>query len=232
MDNFTEQDDQWLRDTLHGVSSPVGLRERIRSRLQQEVSAQTPSTLGVQPDSSHDQFQLSPAATTIEDHRHSRRKWVAVALAVSVSALVVGGLRWSRPASVEQLAKQCLQQLDGVLGEDATWHAEFNEQLSELDLLDGQLRGSIQPIGYQDQSGGTFSQQCRVWKLFSNSTNKAFYVFDFKDARDVHGLNSQLEALNRVSGGWSMVAMQTSGRIVVVLFEGSVDSYLYRQQSA
>ena len=245
MGNFTEQEDQWLRDALHGAAAPPDLRERIRSRLRQEAAVQLGHIVSPQPTAILDNRGQGPVADGLNsqlevarpmpiDNQPStgRRQWLGWALALSAAALVLVMFQWSRPYSLEQLAQHCLQQLDGVLDENTSWNTDFNSQLSELSALNDQLRGNVQPLGYQDQTGEPFAERCRVWKLHSNTTHKSFYVFDFQDARDVRKLTSQLQAINRVSGGWSMVAMRSADRVVVVLFEGAVDNYLYRLQSA
>ncbi len=245
MEDFTEQEDQWLRDALHSVSSPVGLRERIRSRLRQELAAQANLTeldrLNIEsapasprhPIAEADGvIKLEVASLSAKTRSMTRRQWVGMALALSIAALTLGAFQWSRPFSAERLAQLSLTQLDQVIGDEVNWRTEFDEQLSDLAVLNGQLLGNILPLGYQDRSGSPLAEQCRIWKLQSNTTHKSFYVFDFQDARTVGKLTSQLQAINRVSGGWSVVAMRSGDRVLVVLFEGAVDSYLYRRQSA
>lgn len=251
MEDFTEQDDRWLRDALQSASAPAGLRERIRSSLRQEAAAQlsprasSPALLGDSPEASR--AKTAAAATTIGPSTSSseqvelpratpptarHRRWVGLALALSAAVLLIAGLQWSRPYSVEQLAQHSLQQLELVLREDATWNSNFSEHFSELAILDEQLRGHVEPVGFQNRPGEPIARHCRVWKLYSNTTHKAFYVFDFQDAHQVQQLTSQLQAINRVSGGWSMFAMRSADRVVVVLLEGVPDDYLYRLQAA
>lgn len=164
--------------------------------------------------------------------RPNRRSW-AIGLALSIVALVgLGVYQWTRPVSTKQLAQFTLGQLDRLLSDEAVWQTDFDQQLSELAVLEGQLRFNIQAIGFQDQSGDGVADQCRVWKLYSQTTHKVFFVFDFKQAQQVQSLTRQLQELQRSSGGWSLAAMQTEGRLVVVAVEGRVDSYLYHRQSA
>lgn len=164
--------------------------------------------------------------------RPRRRQW-AIGLAMSLLALAaVGVYQWTRPASTERLSRFTLGQLDQLLSDDAVWQTNFDPRLSELAVLDGQLRFNIRPIGFQDRPGGGLAGQCRVWKLYSLTTHKVFFVFDFKQANQVQSLTRQLQELNRSSGGWSLVAMQVADRVVVVAVEGRVDSYLYQRQSA
>lgn len=164
--------------------------------------------------------------------RLNRREW-AIGLAMSLVALAaVGVYQWTRPASTERLARFTLGQLDQLLSDDAVWKTDFDPQLSELTVLAGQLRFNIRPIGFQDRPGGGLADQCRVWKLYSLTTHKVFFVFDFKQANQVQSLTRGLQELNRSSGGWSLVAMQDADRVVVVAVEGRVDSYLYQRQSA
>ena len=164
--------------------------------------------------------------------RAERRQW-AVALALSIVALAALGVyQWTRPASTEQLARFTLGQLDQLLSEDAVWQTNFDPALPDLAVLERQLRFDFRPIGFQDQPAASLAAQCRVWKLYSQTTHKVFFVFDFTQASHVQSLTRQLQELNRSSGGWSLVAMQTADRVVVVAVEGRVDSYLYQRQSA
>lgn len=246
MENLTEQEDRWLRDALHSVSSPAGLRERIHGRLLQEVTAQTAFT-----DTSLGKMESIAAALTTDcaamrDHEIvqtnsrgevstkksiSRRQMTGWAIALSALVLAFGIAQWSRPFSAEQLAQRALTRLDQLSNDQVAWHTDFNSQLSELAILNGQLR-DVQPLGFQDHSGGPIAERCRIWKLLSTTTNKPLYVFDFADAGQVADVSSQLEPIHTVSGGWSVAAMRSGARVVVVLYQGSFENYLYRQLAA
>ena len=165
--------------------------------------------------------------------KRTRRSVWATALALCIVALAGLGLyQWTRPVSNTQLAQFTLSQLDRLLSEEVAWQTDFDPQLPELAVLQGQLRSNIRPVGFQDQSGGPVADQYRVWKLYSLTTHKVFFVFDFQQAKPLPSLTRQLQELSRSSGGWSVVAMQADGRVVVVAVEGRVDSYLYQLQSA
>lgn len=215
------------------ISSETGSKEIIAHDTFARVTADA-AQIAHQP-----AVELSPAgeANTSRDlpwnaGRPRRRQW-AIGLAMSLVALAaVGVYRWTRPASTEQLAHFTLTQLDRLLSQDAVWQTDFDAQLAELAVLDGQLRFNIRPIGFQDQSGGSLASQCRVWKLHSLTTHKVFFVFDFRHAQQVPSLTRQLQELNRSSGGWSLAALQVADRVVVVAVEGRVDNYLYQRLSA
>lgn len=226
MHDFTEHDDRWLREALHSVSPPGDLRERIRSRLRQEATAQLPAP---QPAGS-DAASTVPASTV--PAISGRRAWLAWVLAAATAAAVLMAVRWSQPLSPQQLAAHCLVQLDGVLQESHRWQSDVASHISQLSVLEGRLQGQVQPLGYLDLDGGRFAKRCRVWKLRSDTTQRVFYVFDFQDARSIGRLGGQFQAVDRVSGGWSLYAMRSSERVLVVLFEGRVDDYLHRLQSA
>lgn len=250
MQSDEQLDDQTLRAALFNVKVPSGMRQRLLDRLRAEANADTAQheTNGSEPAfvsravassgtvdnaqaASQPAVELAPTAESNAGRPH-RRQW-ALALALSLVALAALGIyQWTRPASTSQLAQFTIEQLDRLLSDDVVWQTDFDPQLAELAVLDGQLRFNIRPIGFQDQRGGGLADQCRVWKLYSLATHKIFFVFDFKHANQVHSLTRQLQELNRSSGGWSLVAMQTEGRIVVVAVEGRVDSYLYQRQSA
>ncbi len=246
MENLTEQEDRWLRDALHSVSSPAGLRERIQQRLRQEVPAPAVFTDTFMVKSESIAAALTTDSAAIPDHENlqanslgqarnqqsiSRRQWTGWAIALSVLALAFGISQWSRPLSTQQLAQRALTRLDQVLNDQAAWNTDFESQLSELAILKGQLR-DVQPLGFQDHAGKPIAERCRIWKLLSITTNKPLYVFDFADARQVARLSSLLEPIHTVSGGWSVVAMRSGDRVVVVLYEGSIENYLYRQLAA
>lgn len=230
MESNNQHDDQPLRDALLGVSVPVGLHQRLLSRLRQEAAAYGESPrLG---ELSEDCVELPRQDMSSGRWWGRRRQWLGVALALSLVGLAFGVFQWSRPPSTEQLAQFTLGQLDRLLSEDAVWQSDFEKQLGELEVLAEQLRFNVKPLGFQDIAGGPFAEHCRVWKLYSLTTNKAFYVFDFQPARQIPSLNGQLQAIRLTSGGWSSVAMLAGDRLVVVLVEGTLDSYLYQSQSA
>lgn len=248
---LTEQEDRLLRDALHSVSSPHGLRERICKRLNQDVAAQTDptvtsttkmeilvaATVGSVAPSEHDGIGVSStsktSATLSSTRRHStRRQWLGWAIALSFAALMFGVFQSTRPLSTEQLARHAMTQLDQIISDGANWQTQFDVQFSDLAVLHGQLRDSVQPIGYLERSGGPIAERCRVWKLLSTTTNKPLYVFSFPDALTVGRLTSQLQVVNRVSGGWSTVALRSGDRIVVVLAEGSIESHFFLPKSA
>lgn len=231
MESNNQHDDQLLRDALHGVSAPAGLHQRLQSRLRQEATAY--GELPWYGESGDDCVELPRQVASSDRARVRRRQWIGLALALSLVGLAFGVFQWSRPTSTEQLAQFTLGQLDRLLSEDAVWQTDFDKQVAELGILAGQLRLiNVKPLGFQDIAGGVFAEHCRVWKLYSRTTNKAIYVFDFQHARQVSSLGGQLQAIKRTSGGWSSVAMHTGDRLVVVLVEGTLDGYLYQSQSA
>ncbi len=246
MEIFTKQEDRWLREALHSVSSPQGLRERICHRLSQEVVAQTDPTVNstTKMDSlvastvasvaplEHEGVGVSNTSKTPAMLPATRRQWLGWALALSLAALMFGVFQSTRPLSTEQLARHAMTQLDQILNDGADWHTEFDEQFSELAILHGQLRDTVRPVGYLDRSGAPIAEHCRVWKLLSTTTNKPLYVFSFPNALTVGKLTPQLQVVNRVSGGWSMVALRSGERIVVVLAEGSIESHFFLPKSA
>lgn len=246
MENLTEQEDRWLRDALHSVSSPAGLRERIQQRLLQEVASKAVSTDMSQVKKELIASALTADSAAISDHVNVqanslgearnqrsilRRQWTGWAIALSVLALAFGISQWPQTFSTEQLAQRALMRLDQVLNDQAAWQTDFESQLSDLAILKGQLR-DVQPLGFQDHAGKPIAEHCRIWKLLSTTTNKPLYVFDFAGARQVARLSSLLEPIHTVSGGWSVVAMRSGDRVVVVLYEGSIENYLYRQLAA
>ncbi|MCC7335209.1 MAG: hypothetical protein IT422_08930 [Pirellulaceae bacterium] len=230
MESNNQPEDQSLRDALLGVSVPAGLNQRLLSRLRQE--AKVDDELPRLEDSSEAGVELSRQDMPNQRWRGRRRQWLGLALALSLVGLAFGVFQWSRPLSTEQLAQFTLGQLDRLLGEDAVWQSDFEKQLDELKVLDGQVRPNVKTLGFQDIAGGPFAKHCRVWKLRSLTTNKAFYVFDFQQARQIPSLDEQLQAIKQTSGGWSSVAMRTGDHLIVVLVEGTLDSYLYQSQSA
>lgn len=218
MESNNQHEDQPLRDALLGVSMPAGLNQRLLNRLRQEAA---------------DFVELPRKNSPSERWSGRRRQWLGLALAMSLVGLAFGVFQWSRPPSPEQLAQFTLGQLDRLLSKEAVWRADFGKQLDELEVLAGQVRfNNVTPLGFQDIAGGPFAEHCRVWKLYSPTTNKAFYVFDFQHARQVPSLNGQLQAIKQTSGGWSSVAMLAGDHLIVVLVEGALDSYLYQSQSA
>lgn len=240
MESNNQHEDQPLRDALLGVSLPAGLNQRLLSRLRQEAVdyAELPRQAGeLLPrlgESSDDCVELPRKDTPSERWSGRRRQWLGLALAMSLVGLAFGVFQWSRPPSPEQLAQFTLGQLDRLLTKDAVWRADFGKQFDELKVLIGQMRFNVkvEPLGFQDIAGGPFAEHCRVWKLHSLTTNKAFYVFDFQNARQIPSLNGQLPAIKQNSGGWSSVAMLAGDRLIVVLVEGTLGSYLYQSQSA
>ncbi len=234
MKSNNQPEDQSLRDALLGVSAPAGLRQRLLSRLREEAVAYDGlPQLGNQQEEPVGGCVELPREIVLSDRgKVRRRKWISLTLAVTLVGLAFGVFQWSRPPSTEQLAQFTLGQLDRLLSEDAVWQTDFEKQFPELGVLAGKLRLNVEPLGYQDIAGGVFAEQCRVWKLNSQGNNKAFYVFDFRHARQIPALNEQLQAIKRASGGWSSVAMRSGNRLVVVLVEGTLDNYLYQSQSA
>ncbi len=235
-----QPDDRVLRAALLNVDLPSGLQQRLLDRLRAEAAecGQVPAAECGQVPATHNADRNdTPVVLAARDLPHngkrSRRTLWATALALSIVALAALGIyQWTRPASSMQLAQFTLKQLDRLLSDEASWQTDFDPQLPELAVLQGQLRSTIRPIGFQDQGGGPVAEHCRVWKLYSMATHKVFFVFDFKQAKSVPSLTRQLQELSRSSGGWSVVAMQADGRVVVVAVEGRVDSYLYQLQSA
>ena len=246
MEIFTEQEDRWLRDALHSGSSPHGLRQRICHRLSQEVVAQSDptassatkieslvaSTVASVAPLEHEGVVVSSTSITRSILPSTRRHWLGWALALSLAALLFGVFQSSRPLSTEQLARHAMTQLDQILNDEADWHTEFDEQFSDLAILHGQLRDTVRPFGYLDRSGAPIAERCRVWKLLSTTTNKPLYLFSFPNALTVGKLTPQLQVVNRVSGGWSMVALRSGERIVVILAEGSIESHFFLPKSA
>jgi hypothetical protein len=258
MDNFSKLDEQELRDALHAVAVPPRLQARILERLQQEASGGEPlkdqktcaspgadvsclPNIGSQQPLERLPERVEPASTdpstvtlqTALPPANSRRAWLGWATAVSAAALLFAISYWARPASVDQLSKFCHQQLEQVLrGDSNHWKREFDPLLPELAILKGQLRGDIRASGYQDCASSPLGRSCRIWNLYSNTTHKAIYLFDFRGASELEQLTKQLRVIRSVSGGWSMAAMRVEDRVLVVLFEGAPGSYLYLPRAA
>lgn len=234
MNPFSNNHDQALREALEAVEVPARLRGQIVARL--HLAAREDQALGL-PAVVQD-LASSPEATTPESDRFStsprtsRRYWLAAGLAALAASLSWGIVQWNRPSNPDQLSQFCLLQLDRLMNEPDQWQTGFDAQLSQLSALDGQLRSDFRPIGFQDRSGSPFGPSHRVWKLHSASTNKAFYVLMFADARTVSKLGSKLSLIDSVSGGWSLAAMQQADQLVVVLFEGPPQQYLVVAQAA
>ncbi len=256
----TDPDDARIRAALNDVPLPSGLEQRILSRLHLSVVDRSADQARSVVDRSADQAQIGleqallsnlPQPDTTEQPtalptvqlptaappssgifgRGSRRNWVRLSLALSVVAVAAGVWHWSRPTTPQRLAHYSLQLLDALQSPAAQWQTE-QVPWKQLGALNGQLRNSIRPIGFLDMPGGPVASECRVWHLQSTITQKSFYVLDFHDARSVLSLSSQLEAIDRVSGGWTLYAQRSGDRVLVVLFEGAVSDYLVRPQSA
>jgi hypothetical protein len=259
MDNFSKLDEQAMRDALHAVAVPPRLQARIFERLQQEAAREQPnaeSPIGIPLTNVSRMSSTVPLEPAVRLSEHtepieyteptntvlrqtavpttaSRRAWMGWAMAVSAAALLFAISYWARPVSVEQLSQFCDQQLEQVLsGEANHWKREFDPLLPQLAILNGQLRADIRASGYQDFAASPLGRSCRVWNLYSNTTHKAFYLFDFSGASEFEQLTKQLRVIRSVSGGWSMAAMRVEDRVLVVLFEGAPGSYLYLRRSA
>ncbi len=234
----SDPDDARIRAALTNVPIPLGLEQRILARLRLSVADsnvvdrsadQMPSkselpTIALQPATAAD--VRSPSGSPV-----SRRTWVQLSLALSLVAVAAGLWLWSQPSTPQHLAHYSLHLLDTLQSPTAQWQTE-QVPWSQLGALNGQLRNSIRPVGFLDTQGGPIAAECRVWHLQSTITQKSFYVLDFRDSRSVTNLSNQLEAIDRVSGGWTMFAQRSGDRILVVLFEGAVSDYLVRPQSA
>jgi hypothetical protein len=257
MDNFSKLDEQELRDALHAVAVPLRLQARILERLRQEAADEQfkeeltdaspgsnglcmPSTGPQQPTvrlperSEPDSIDTLPTASpSANSRRTSRRTWLGWTTAVSAAALMFAISYWARPASVDQLSQFCHQKLEQVLrGDSNHWKREFDPLLPQLAVLNGQLRGDIRASGYQDCASSPLGRSCRIWNLYSDTTHKAIYLFDFHGARELEQLTKQLRVIRSVSGGWSMAAMRVEDRVLVVLFEGAPGNYLHLPRAA
>lgn len=254
-EELSEFDEQHIRSALHGLDVPRRLRERIRQRLHQEANSDMPSAAGsvdgpiicklprqgadsqpeleITQDGAQEHLPtLASAGKLASSNRFSRRSVAVLALSLGLFGVLFTAYRFSRPLAPDRLAEFCLQAVDRLNTVESNWQPPATQELNSLSAdLAGQLL-SVDIIGVQDITGDPFAARCRIWALRSPTTNKRLFIFDFQDANPVQRLSSQLQSIRQASGGWSMVAMRSGERVLVVAFEGQWESYLRRPRSA
>lgn len=232
-DELTDRDDRQIELALHNVSIPAGLRDRLHAALRD--AAETPLTNASSEAVSSEPMAASHQSvplTADSPSSYTRRGWLAVATAAALAAILFGAYHLSRPSSYSQIANHSLQQLELIRQGHYSMQAIDAASSRELRPLWPQLKRDLAAIGMYDIAPPRQAEAARVWQLQSRTTGKDFFVFAFHDARRVEGLNSQLQSIHRVSGGWSLVAMQTEGRLFVVAYQGSTEDYINFLQAA
>lgn len=241
-DELTDRDDRQIASALHNVSIPAGLRDRLHTALRD--AAETPltnaSSEAVGSEAVGSAATMSePLAATDQSiplaaalPSHSRRGWLAVASAAVLAAVLFGAYHLSRPSSYSQIANHSLQQLELIRQGHYPVQTIDAASSRELRPLWPQLKRDLAAIGMYDIAPPRQAEAARAWQLQSRKTGKDFFVFAFHGARRVEGLNSQLQSIHRVSGGWSLVAMQADGRLFVVAYQGSIEDYINLLQAA